>query len=164
MSVAVHRRSSHVSTQSQVLVTTPLLPSRFFSLPSSSFLLSDVECLYCLHLVDQPVELPCKTLVCLECCLELLRKDESCPACSEHHESVKESFNQPTPVIQKIIDNLMLRCDNPHCNSPILLQHLGRHVESGCKACVKWQWNPSLSSKYSSNHWILHLLHSRVTS
>ncbi len=87
--------------------------------------------------MDQPVELPCKTLVCLECCLELLRKDESCPACSEHHESVKESFNQPSPVIQKILDNLVLHCDNPHCNSPILLQHLGRHVESGCKAYMR---------------------------
>ncbi len=118
--------------------SAPLLPSRFFSSSSPSFSLSDVVCSSCHNVVDQPVELICKTLVCLECCLNLLKKDRhACPSCGQHHDTVNDSFNQPSPVIQKLIDNLVLHCDVPQCNSPILLQHLGHHVESGCTTYVR---------------------------
>ncbi len=53
------------------------------------------------------------------------------------HVSLKESFSQPPLVIQKRIDSLVLRCDNPQYNSPVLLQHLGHHVESGCKSYAR---------------------------
>ncbi len=116
--------------------STPLLPFCFFSSPSS-FILSDVQCLSCHNVVDHPVELPCKALVCLGCCLELLRKDASYPSCDQLHVSLKESFSQPLPVILKLIDNLVLCCDNPQCNSLVLLQHLDQYVESGCKSYVR---------------------------
>ncbi len=78
--------------------SSPLLPSRSFA---SSFILSNVTCPSCHNIVDHPVELPCKALVYLGCCLNLLKKDKhACPSCGQERDTVKESFNEPSLLLR----------------------------------------------------------------
>ena len=118
----------------------PLTIERFFTPAPGSFSLSDLKCPVCQNVVDEPVELACKSPICYTCCLGMLRKSDGgvteCPSCHEEHELAINSFQAISPVVTKLLSNLVIRCEVPSCNKPVLLQHLGKHIESGCKEMV----------------------------
>ena len=59
----------------RVCCTHPLYVERFFTPTSSAVSLVDLHCPMCNCVVDQPVEVcVCRSIVCAECCLTLLRK------------------------------------------------------------------------------------------
>jgi len=116
--------------------THPLYVERFFTPASSAVSLVDLQCPMCNCVVDQPVEVcVCRSIVCAECCLTLLRKGENlqCPSCNQQHEISVDTIQSPSPVAVKLVANLVVRCDDPTCSRPVVLQHLHDHLKSGCK-------------------------------
>ena len=67
--------------------TQPLSLSRFLP-PATNLSLTDFQCAVCLHIVDRPVETPCRKLICADCisdrvcCAEDLT-DMHCPCCKK---------------------------------------------------------------------------------
>ena len=60
--------------------------------PASSLMLSDFQCAICLHIVDRPIETPCKKVLCADCISTTLLRDDNptelevhCPSCKECH-------------------------------------------------------------------------------
>ena len=64
--------------------------------PPPSISLTDIQCPICKCVVDQPIEIPCKVPVCLDCCLWLIQKGDisNCPSCGSEHEVNFSTFSQ----------------------------------------------------------------------
>ncbi len=101
--------------------TYPLTPDRFFPPPPGSISIADLQCSICHHIVDEPVELPCKVPLCAECCISLVQKGDitSCPSSQQCHDTSTTSFQPVSPVLTKLLSHLVLRCD---CGKPVVLR------------------------------------------
>ena len=77
--------------------------------------INDVTCKLCNLAVHEPVEvLPCKSLICCSCLLGHLDKDSNmfhCPGCSEEHTNTESSFTKMSPIAEKMINNMMVKCN-----------------------------------------------------
>jgi len=55
----------------------------------------------------------------------MLRKSDStsgvteCPSCHEEHELAINSFQAISPVVTKLLSNLMICCEVPSCTKPV---------------------------------------------
>lgn len=115
------------------MVSVPLRKDRL--LPSSGLAIDDLLCKYCNMILDEPIELPCKHLVCCSCCFSLLRTNVHsllCPHCQQHHELVVSSFQAPAPLTDKCLQQLVIRCDRITCNKVVHLRDLKAHIDSKC--------------------------------
>ncbi len=114
--------------------TFPLTPDRFFP-PHGSLSLADLQCSICRHIVDEPVELPCKVPACADCCIGLAQKGDitSCPSCQQCHDTTTASFQPVSSVHMKLLSHLVLKCD---CGKSVLLGSLAQHLSSGCREMV----------------------------
>lgn len=77
----------------------------------------NITCNLCNNAVNDPVELPCRTLVCTSCILAHLNKEVatfSCPGCLEEHNTDTSSFSQLSPVVEKMLLNMIVRCGECH--------------------------------------------------
>ena len=106
----------------------PPSPVRFVSLIS----LKTLVCPICKCIVDQPVETGCSHLLCAQCfCsfLDVMRSMPSCPVCSTEFKE-KSSIHAPSPVVQEILKELQIHCDNfQHgCPAVLTLGQLRDHV------------------------------------
>ena len=117
-------------------VVQPLSLSRFLP-PATNLSLTDFQCAICLHIVDRPVETPCRKLLCADCISESLWcQDDSempCLCCKGSHYITSTSFTPASEVVLKVLGALLTRCDNSSCTAVVGLKHLKQHVESGCK-------------------------------
>ena len=108
--------------------------SRF--LPSTTVPLEYLQCRFCSCIVDQPVQTPCRKLVCSTCIVSLLRSCDlasfPCPFCKESHEITATSFPAATEVTMKVLGDLLLTCDKPQCSEVVALKNLRKYVASGC--------------------------------
>ena len=113
----------------------PLLLSRFLP-PSTNLTLSDFQCAICLNIVDRPIMTPCRKLLCTECISEKIRTslDVTCPSCTDTHTITSTSFTPASEVVLKVIEGLLLHCDQPSCTVVLELKNLKQHVNSGCTA------------------------------
>jgi len=50
------------------------------------------------------------------------------PSCHEALELAMNSFQAISPVVKKLLSNLVIFCEVPSCTKPVLLQHLGKHI------------------------------------
>ncbi len=85
--------------------------------------------------LDEPVELPCKHLVCLSCCFDLLKLNLHsipCPQCQHDHKLVVSSFQSPAPLTDKLFQQLVVRCDRLTCTKVVYLRDLKSHLDSKC--------------------------------
>ena len=87
--------------------SSPLTPSSFL-LGVSPLSLDDLMCHSCQNILDEPVELPCKHLLCHLCCCDL-QSNFNCPQCNQTHELVASSFQSPTPFVDKLLRKLVVR-------------------------------------------------------
>lgn len=114
----------------------PLSLPRFLP-PATNLSLSDFQCALCLCIVNQPVETPCRKLICATCISEHVRganlSDMPCPCCKQSHSITSSSFPPASEVVLKVIEALLLHCDKPLCTAVVELKHLRDHVESGCQ-------------------------------
>ncbi len=112
----------------------PLTIDRVFP-PSHGLSIEDFTCKICGNVYNQPIELPCKEVMCYECCLSRMRSNAvtmPCPSCSDGHPYRTSTFQAPSPVIVKLIDQLILRCNR--CTAAVQLQDLQEHLDGGCKS------------------------------
>ena len=120
-------------------VVQPLSLSRFLP-PATNLSLTDFQCAICLHIVDRPVETPCRKLLCADCISESLwcqddstEQEMPCLCCKGSHYITSTSFTPASEVVLKVLGALLTRCDNSSCTAVVGLKHLKQHVESGCK-------------------------------
>lgn len=116
----------------------PLETSRFFPPAASTHLsIDDFVCKHCKNVVNGPVELPCKENICSECCIDLLRSninDLTCLCCKQQHPLTPPTFQAPSPLTAKLLNQLVIRCDRRLCTKTVHLQDLKEHIESGCSS------------------------------
>ncbi len=86
----------------------------------------------CCHLAaNRPVEvLPCKSLVCYQCCVSLITTSEAsfgCPGCLGRHEHAPCSFSKPSPIIERMLNEVTVRCEL--CNINVKLEILNNNCK-----------------------------------
>ena len=110
-------------------VNTPLSPARFISLVGLKHLL----CPLCNTVVDSPVETSCGHVVCAPCCTSWLDDtrarggEPSCPRCFTQF-ACSGDINALSPVLQGVLGDLQLHCDN-RCSAVVTLQQLREHLQ-----------------------------------
>ena len=120
----------------QYRCSVPLTPTRFLSCPEagSGLCTDDVMCKCCNEIVDQAVEVPCKHLMCYGCCLKLLTTHLNffpCPHCKKNHDQAVSTFQAPSPLAVKFLQQLVIRCDREDCTEAVHLKDLKTHLD--CK-------------------------------
>ena len=91
-------------------------------------------CKSCDCVLDEPVELACKHLLCRSCCFQLLKSHLDsipCPCCQQHHQLERFSFQAPPPLVDKLLQRVVV-CDEDKCRKVIYLSDLKAHLESNC--------------------------------
>jgi len=111
----------------------PVTPNRV--LATSGVAISDLTCTACDCVVDEPVELACKHLVCYSCCLKILRTNLHsfpCPHCQHHHQLETSTFQPPAPLVDKLLQKVVVKCDMEQCSQATHLPDLKAHIDSKC--------------------------------
>ncbi len=98
----------------------PLVLSRFLP-PASSISLRDLQCAMCQCIVDQPVQMPCRKLVCCKYITHAIQRFEpaalQCPCCDTPHDRSSSassvSISPASEVVLKILGELLIQCDGP---------------------------------------------------
>jgi hypothetical protein len=104
---------------------------RFFQPPTGSVSLEDLQCPFCQFIANQPVELPCKTTMCMNCLLWVSHRGDNCLSCGAEHDL--GSAVSVSPIFNKLLLKLVLRCI---CDKPVQLENLNLHIASSCKGHV----------------------------
>lgn len=79
-------------------------------------------CDFCKSFVIRPVEIqPCKSLGCSSCCIHAVSSGQtfSCPGCLESHQCNTSVFSKLSPIVEKILNELLVTCDR--CGNPVTL-------------------------------------------
>ena len=112
--------------------SAPLTLDRFPSGPG----VDDLVCPLCQNILDEPVELACKHHLCFPCCLQILTSNITsfpCPRCNHSHELAVASFQSPAPIVDKLLQQLVVICEAEKCTKSVYLRDLKLHIESSCK-------------------------------
>ena len=114
--------------------SSPLIVSRF--LQTAAIAMQDLQCTLCSCIVDQPLETPCRKLVCASCITTFVSTCDDhasfpCPSCKESHEINDSSFPAASEVVVKVLGQLLVSCDQ--CSAVVALKNLQQHLSSGCR-------------------------------
>ena len=74
---------------------------------------SNMTCSSCHLAANRPVEIfPCKSLVCYKCCATFTSEAfVSCPGCFGRHECTPSLFSKPSPIIERMFNDVIVRCE-----------------------------------------------------
>ena len=71
-------------------------------------------CSVCLDVLCQPLELPCRALVCTMCTVQLFRafncNDVKCPCCYSETPVIPSELKPAPPLVQALLSNVMVHC------------------------------------------------------
>ncbi|KAL5500543.1 hypothetical protein EMCRGX_G012125 [Ephydatia muelleri] len=71
-------------------------------------------CSVCLDVLCQPLELPCRALVCTMCTVQLFRafncNDVKCPCCYSETPVIPSELKPAPPLVQALLINVMVHC------------------------------------------------------
>uniref|UniRef100_A0A1X7V608 RING-type domain-containing protein n=1 Tax=Amphimedon queenslandica TaxID=400682 RepID=A0A1X7V608_AMPQE len=128
-----------------------------------------LTCKLCSSSISDPVEvLPCQSLFCSSCLLEYVNKDMEtfhCPGCSDDHVCTDATFTYISPVAEKMICNISVRCDK--CFNTVKLdtinkfcdQHIQNKIECSDMLCLPLQSQPTTMEKKMASNVVTRLLH-----
>ena len=57
----------------------------------------------------------------------------SCPHCHQSHPLEISSFQPPPPLVDKLLQQVIVKCDREKCNKAVHLQDLKVHLDSRCR-------------------------------
>ena len=104
---------SHLKTHIQS-VACSIPPFSLTQVVDNTYIES-ITCRLCKCAINDPVEvLPCKSLICCSCVIAHLEKGKdafTCPGCGESHECTSSSFSRVSPMEEKMIKNMMIKCN-----------------------------------------------------
>ena len=94
-----------------------------------------VTCCQCHSAANHPIELlPCKSIICCTCSLELAKSQAFlCPGCLNNHSSNEDTFTKVSELTEKLFFDLMVKCE--HCSCKIKLALLGEECSKHCDSC-----------------------------
>ena len=113
-----------------------LTRERFLPVSLGGVSIDDLVCRVCKHILDEPIELPCKHCLCCGCCIGLLTSNLlsiSCPTCKGKHEITVTSFTVPSPLTVKLLQQLVVHCEKEGCSKAVHLCDLRAHLASNCR-------------------------------
>lgn len=98
--------------------------------------IESITCKLCNSSLRDPVEvLPCKSLLCCSCVLKVKALESfNCPGCSESHELIASSFSRMSPVTEKMIKNILIKCNK--CNQIIKLSQSQESCDQHGSVCL----------------------------
>ncbi len=90
-------------------------------------------CSICTYFLNQPLQISCGAVVCLDCCCKWIRYSSSlsCPCC-HNHSLGRSTLNSPSPLIISLLDDLLIKCKTD-CMKIIHAFHYRAHLSSNCK-------------------------------
>ena len=108
-----NRQHSTLNCSKELGAIKPLLINHFLP-PAANITLTDFQCSIFLHILDQPVETPCRKLLCADCLSGVVRSiedatDMTCPACGCSHSITSLSFS---PASEVVLDPLYVYADS----------------------------------------------------
>lgn len=115
--VTVHLHWQHTFSQ-QVAIFLSMIYHRVQ--PNSHT--ESFTCVFCKSFVIRPVEIqPCKSRGCSSCCIHAVSSGQtfSCPDCLESHQCNTSVFSKLSPIVEKILNELLVTCDR--CGNPVTL-------------------------------------------
>ena len=131
---------SACSTCSTIMHLHTLAPTSLFSKvdvhsltlqsTTSSVSIDDLVCPMCSSIVGRPIQLTiCNRLICLNClCSSLSRNGFSCPCCGSDHLKDHNTMVCPSPVVMKIIGDLLVSCEK--CHKQVVVGIQTRYLKS----------------------------------
>ena len=131
--------------------------------------IDSLTCKLCKSGVCNPVEvLPCKSLTCCSCLLGHVSKDMDtfhCPGCSEDHSCVESSFTNISPVAEKMILDILVKCEK--CLQAVKLctiktpceQHIQGNIECSDVLSRPLESQPTAMEKKMASNVVTRLLH-----
>ena len=113
-------------------------PSFFHPLPHSTstpnlYSTTDttILCTICMGILDQPIELGCGNMVCLQCCSRWLTGNQmDCPCCQS---PLQDHAHSPSRVTMEVLGNQLVACGRG-CNRVVKACQYLSHINSQCKA------------------------------
>ena len=156
---------THVRT-----VVCSLPPFSLSQVVNKTYYIESITCTLCKSAVCEPVQvMPCKSLMCCSCLLCHLDKELDtfeCPGCSEKHDNNTSSFSKLSPVAEKILSNMMVKCEK--CYKPIKLliskKSCDHHGDLSCSNLMEvvslpLDVQPTIIKKQVSTNVVTRLLH-----
>jgi len=95
--------------------------------------IEDLTCAICLNICFKPVMISCcERLMCYECLKMMIKHSNSmflkCPLCKE----VNIKFEKPFKLINRLFENLKLKCVNKQCDEIIKYYFYFDHIYNEC--------------------------------
>ena len=125
-------------------ITPPPLPSED---PNPQFLdsslIKKLTCPICLGVLNRPVQLSCKHIICSDCCCRTIQHTYSvqCPCCSDHILS-SSTVHPPSLLLLSLLSDLLISCIRK-CGKEVKLQDYERHLAGNCKSHYEVTNSPS---------------------
>ena len=93
-----------------------------------------LTCPICLGVVNRPLQLSCKHIICSDCCCRTIQHTYSvqCPCCSDHLLS-SSTGHPPSHLLLALLSDLLISCIRK-CGKEVKLQHYERHLAGNCKS------------------------------
>lgn len=132
----------------------PLTTDRFL-FKSTCF--DELVCKSCDAILDEPVELICKHLLCCSCCFSLLRSNLHflpCPTCGFNHQLVTSTFQKPGPLVDKLLQQTVVRCDK-ECKNAVYLKDLRVHIDTHTRPGTARAYHSTTNTSGVTNQWVM---------
>ena len=107
--------------------TTTVIPFSHISETQTLSAIDHLRCPVCLEILSQPVELPCRAVVCASCIISWLTVSASsqCPCCFSET-PLDSAFINPAPsLILKLLGDILVSC--PNCRVDVKAGSLDNH-------------------------------------
>ena len=93
-----------------------------------------LTCPICLGLLNRPIQLLCKQVVCATCCCQAIELSYSlkCPCCYDHHLS-SVNVSLPSTFLLSVLNEVVVTCVRK-CGKEVKVQHYEQHHTGKCRS------------------------------
>ena len=93
-----------------------------------------LTCPICLGLLNRPIQLLCKRVVCATCCCQAIELSYSlkCPCCYDHHLS-SVNVSLPSTFLLSVLNEVVVTCVRK-CGKEVKVQHYEQHLTGKCRS------------------------------
>ncbi len=97
---------------------------------SSSVVMEIFCCPICTRILNQPLQISCGAVICLDCCCKWIQLSPSlsCPCCYSHSLG-RSTLNSPSPLITSLLNDLLINCKRNCMKIVCASQYKAHHLQ-----------------------------------